>query len=54
MSENVLAGRYRLIEQIGLGGLATAHRAEDMILGREVAVNIQNPLILEMEGPAVA
>ncbi|SDL06842.1 serine/threonine-protein kinase [Tessaracoccus oleiagri] len=35
-----LANRYRLIEQIGRGGMATVYRAVDELLQREVAVKI--------------
>ncbi|MFI0446737.1 protein kinase [Actinomadura sp. 6N118] len=38
--EQVLAGRYRLIEQVGRGGTAEVWRATDQQLGRPVAVKI--------------
>jgi serine/threonine-protein kinase len=35
---SVLAGRYRVVERIGAGGMATVYLAEDQVLGRHVAV----------------
>ncbi len=39
----LLAGRYRLIEQIGRGGFGTVFRGTDLDLGRDVAVKLMRP-----------
>ena len=35
--------RYKLIERVGLGGMAEVYRAEDSVLGRTVAVKVMLP-----------
>ncbi|CAL4861070.1 protein kinase domain-containing protein [Microbacterium sp. MM2322] len=44
---DVLADRYRLVAQVGQGGMARVFRADDTALGRTVAVKVLRP---EVEG----
>jgi serine/threonine protein kinase len=39
-ANDTLAGRYRLEAPLGAGGMATVHKAQDVLLGRKVAVKI--------------
>ncbi|MEJ7749607.1 MAG: protein kinase, partial [Candidatus Limnocylindrales bacterium] len=43
MTGRVLAGRYRLHEIIGQGGMAVVHRAHDGLLDRDVAIKLLRP-----------
>ena len=43
MSDKILSDRYRLIEQIGIGGMALVYRAFDQRTGRDVAVKVLRP-----------
>ena len=43
MKEKILADRYRLTEQIGMGGMAIVYRAIDLRTGHNVAVKVLRP-----------
>ena len=43
MTERILANRYRLTEQIGMGGMAIVYRAVDLRTGHNVAVKVLRP-----------
>lgn len=41
--------RYKIIEKVGSGGMATVYRAMDTILNREVAIKVLHPHLVEKE-----
>ena len=49
MSDRILEGRYRLTEQIGMGGMAIVYKADDLRTGHKVAVKILRPEFNEDE-----
>ncbi len=46
MVPNPLPSRYRIIEEVGQGGMAVVYRAQDEVLRREVAVKVLHPHLL--------
>lgn len=46
----VLNNRYRLIDRIGSGGMSVVYRAQDLSLGRIVAIKILNENLTDDEG----
>ncbi|MGJ7441390.1 Stk1 family PASTA domain-containing Ser/Thr kinase [Aquipuribacter sp. MA13-6] len=45
----LVAGRYRVLARIARGGMATVFRAEDVRLGREIALKVMHPHLAESD-----
>lgn len=52
MTGQVLGRRYRLLDVIGRGGMATVYRSSDTMVDREVALKVLDPSVISPSDPS--
>ena len=49
LSPGVRLGPYKILDELGAGGMGEVHRARDMRLGRDVAIKVLPSLLLVLQ-----